>query len=156
MSARHIHLVRLAFSFVVLLVVVILNQSVLVIGQAPEKGAGVAFMSGEELKTKLAANEPVLVIDVRSSEKYADSNQKIKGAIHVKVRRLDHRISFAPLKDARDREVVTYCSCPADEAAIAAARILLQKGYKHVRVLKGGWTQWVKISGQIESKPRGL
>ena len=153
MSARK---VPLAFSFVVLLCVVILNQSVLVIGQAPAKGAGVAFMSGEELKTKLAANEPVVVIDVRSSQKYADSNQKIKGAIHVKVRRLDHRISFAPLKDARDREVVTYCSCPADEAAVAAARILLEKGFKRVRVLKGGWTQWVKISGQTEPKPRGL
>ena len=155
MSARHMHLVRFAFSFLVLLSVVVLDQSVSVTGQSPEKGSGIAFMSGEELKAKLAANEPVLVIDVRSSDKYADSKQKIKGAIHVKVRRLNHRMSFAPLKDARDREVVTYCSCPADEAAIAAARILLEKGYKRVRVLKGGWTQWVKISGQIESKPRG-
>jgi rhodanese-related sulfurtransferase len=148
--------VRLAFSFVVSVCVVVFHQGILVIGQAPVKGAGVAFVSAEELKTKLAANEPVVVIDVRSSEKYADSNQKIKGAIHYKVRRLNHRVSFPPLKDARDREVVTYCSCPADESAIAAARILLEKGFKHVRVLKGGWTEWVKISGQTEPKPRGL
>lgn len=153
MRARN---VRLAFSFVLLVCVVILNQTVLVTGQAPEKGTGVAFMSAEELKTKLAANEPVLVLDVRSSEKYANSSQKIRGAFHFKVRRLNHRVSFSPLKDARDREVVTYCSCPADEAAIAAARILLGKGFKRVRVLKGGWTEWVKIGGQIDSKPRGL
>ena len=136
--------------------VALLYPNALVTGQ-PAKSSGVALMSAEELKSKLAANEAVVVIDVRSSETYASSDQKIKGAIHVKVRRLEHRLSFPPLKDVpRDREVVTYCSCPADEAAIAAARVLLENGFKRVRVLKGGWREWVKITGQTESKPRGL
>ena len=140
---------------ILIMCVALLSPDVLVTGQ-PAKSSGVALMSAAELKSKLAANEAVVVIDVRSSETYASSDQKIKGAIHVKVRRLEHRLSFPPLKDVpRDREVVTYCSCPADEAAIAAARVLLENGFKRVRVLKGGWREWVKITGQTESKPRG-
>ena len=144
--------------FVVLTIcVAVVYQDVLASAQSPATSGGVALMSAEELKTKLAANEGVIVIDVRSSETYASSDQKIRGAVHVKVRRLKHRLSFPPLKDVpRDREVVTYCSCPADEAAIVAARILLENGFKHVRVLKGGWREWVKINGQTQNKPRGL
>lgn len=131
-------------------------QDALVSGQ-PAKSSGVALMTAEELKSKLAANEALVIIDVRSSETYANSDLKIKGAIHVKVRRLKHRLSFSPLKDVpRDREVITYCSCPADEAAIAAGRILLENGFKRVRALKGGWREWVKIGGQTQNKPRGL
>jgi|SRR4029453_8480488 rhodanese-related sulfurtransferase len=119
--------------------------------------SGVAFMTAEELKTKLASNDPVVIIDVRSSETYANSDQKIKGAIHVKVRKLKDRLNFAPLKDVpKNRPIVTYCSCPADEAAIDAARVLLQSGFTRVRALKGGWREWVKISGQTEPKARGL
>ena len=131
-------------------------QDALVSGQSA-KSSGVALMTAEELKSKLVANEALVIIDVRSSETYANSEQKIKGAIHVKVRRLKHRLSFPPLKDVpRDREVITYCSCPADEAAITAGRILLENGFTRVRALKGGWREWVKITGQTETKSRGL
>jgi rhodanese-related sulfurtransferase len=141
---------------IVLTCVALIYQGASLTGRSQTKG-GVASMSAEELKSKLDGNEPVVIIDVRSSDTYANSDQKIKGAIHVKVRRLKHRLNFAPLKDVpKDRQIVTYCSCPADESAIAAARILLESGYTRVRALKGGWREWVKISGQTESKPRGM
>ena len=145
-----------------LLIVLLTLCSVIVYHHAIGTGlaqtqSGVALMAAEELKTKLAGNEPVVIIDVRSSETYANSDQQIKGAVHVKVRRLKNRLNLPPLKDVpKDRQIVTYCSCPADESAIAAARVLLESGFKRVRVLKGGWREWVKISGQTESKPRGL
>ena len=130
-------------------------QGTLIVAQAPAKTSGVAFMSVEELKTILSANEPVVVIDVRSSDTFASSDKKIKGAIHMKVRRISHRLTLPPLKDVpRDRTVVTYCSCPADESAVAAARVFLENGFKNVRALKGGWREWVKVSGPTETKPR--
>jgi rhodanese-related sulfurtransferase len=51
-------------------------------------------------------------------------------------------------------EVVTYCECPADEAAIIGARSLLTNGFKRVRVLKGGWNAWLKAGGQLKPRPR--
>jgi len=119
------------------------------------KGPGVAFIGAEELKGKLSGGQRVAILDVRSSDGYAHSDEKISGALHMKVRRIKHRLSFAPMKGVpKNSLVVTYCSCPADESAIAAARILLQNGFTNVRVLKGGWREWQKISGQTEKKPR--
>jgi rhodanese-related sulfurtransferase len=124
-------------------------------GQSDKSKGGVAFISAEELKARVAGNEPLVIIDVRSSNAFANSDQKIKGAIHVKLRRLEQRLSFAPLKDMpRDRPVITYCSCPADEASITAARVMLENGFRNVRALRGGWQEWLKVNGQTEKKAR--
>lgn len=120
-----------------------------------QKAAGAPdFMSAEQLRAKLARNEPVTIIDVRDTDSYLSSN-KIKGSIHVKLRRLSYRLTMPPLKDApRDREVVTYCACPRDEASIRAAQILVDAGFKRVHVLQGGWQRWLKANGQTEPRPR--
>ena len=121
------------------------------------KTSEVQLISAEELKAKVAKKEPVTIIDVRAASSYADSDTKIKGAIHVKLRKLKYRLGFLPLKNVpRDREVVTYCACPSEETSILAAQVLLDSGFKRVRALKGGWQEWLKASGQLESKPRGL
>ena len=118
--------------------------------------ATVTFISAEELKTKVNANEPVVILDVRNSESYANSDAKIKGAMYVNVRKLKYRLGFPPLKDVpKDRQVITYCSCPSDEASIKAAQVLSSSGFTNVRVLKGGWQQWQKASGPVEPRARG-
>jgi rhodanese-related sulfurtransferase len=97
-----------------------------------------------------------MIIDVRSGNSL-DGDNKIKGAFYVKLRRLKYRLSFPPLKDVpRDRNVVTYCACPNDEASVRAAEILRDSGFKRVQVLKGGWVLWKKSNGQIERMARGL
>jgi rhodanese-related sulfurtransferase len=123
----------------------------------PQASPQVEFISAEELKTKLAKNEPVTIIDVRATSGLLDSDSKIKGAFHVKLRRLQSRLAFPPLKDVpRDREIVTYCACPNDESSIHAAEVLLAAGFKHVRALKGGWERWKKAKGQVESMVGGI
>lgn len=115
----------------------------------------VQMISAEELKTKVTANQPVLIIDVRSSEGYASSNKTVKGAVHFKLRKLKSRLAFAPLKDLpKDREIVTYCACPKDESSIAAAQILQSSGFKRVRVLQGGWQEWLKANGPVEPRAK--
>ena len=114
------------------------------------------FITAEELKAKLSKNVPVIIIDVRSADSL-NADNKIKGAYYVKLRRLKYRLSFPPLKDVpRDRNVVTYCACPNDEASVRAAQILRDSGFKNVQVLKGGWVVWKKANGQIEPMARGL
>ena len=114
-------------------------------------------ISAEELKSKLARKKPLTIIDVRASNAYITSDQKIKGAIRVKLRRLKYRLSLPPLKDIpRDREVITYCACSHEETSIRAAQLLLAAGFKNVRALKGGWDAWLKADGQLETKPRHL
>ena len=115
----------------------------------------VQMISAEELKTKVTSNQPVMIIDVRSSQGYSSSNSTVKGAVHFKLRKLKSRLAFAPLKDLpKDREIVTYCACPKDESSIAAAQILQASGFKRVRVLQGGWQEWLKANGPIEPRAK--
>ncbi|HEX6732887.1 MAG TPA: rhodanese-like domain-containing protein [Pyrinomonadaceae bacterium] len=153
---KRLYRLEIPFLIVVCLITSHGYQSTQALAQGEKPNAGIAFISAEELKAKVSSNEPLVIIDVRSSNGYASSDRKIKGAIHVKVRNLQHRLSFAPLKDIpRDRQVITYCACPADESSVAAARVLLENGFKNVRALKGGWQEWLKVSGQTETKQRG-
>jgi len=115
----------------------------------------VQMISAEELKTKVTGNQPIILIDVRSSQGYANSSNTMKGAIHFKLRKLKSRLAFPPLKDLpKDREIVTYCACPNDESSIEAAQILQASGFKRVRVLLGGWQGWLKANGPVEPRTK--
>jgi rhodanese-related sulfurtransferase len=142
--------IRKARIAAVLLVVV----STVLVTQAQQPPA-VNFISAAELKARLARNEQVTIIDVRSSEGFANSATTVKGSVHFKLRKLKSRLRFAPLKDLpRDSEIVTYCACPSDEASIAAAQILQASGFTRVRVLQGGWHEWLKANGPVQPRTR--
>jgi rhodanese-related sulfurtransferase len=114
-----------------------------------------ARITAEELKTKMTKNEQVTVIDVRSSEGFANSGTTVKGSIHYKLRKLKSRLNFAPLKDLpRNREIVTYCACPKDESSIAAAQILQAAGFTRVKVLQGGWHEWLRVNGPVQPRAK--
>ena len=115
--------------------------------------AGVEMITAEQLKAKIAGNQPVMIIDVRSPQGYAASTTTIKGAIHFKARKIKSRLKYAPLKDVpKDREIVTYCACPKDESSISAAQVLQASGFKRVRVLQGGWNGWLQAKGPVEPR----
>ena len=134
-------------------VLIVLGLSVVTVqAQTPP---AVETITAEELKAKLAGNEPVMIIDVRSPQGYAASANTIKGAIHFKGRKLKSRLKYAPLKDLpKDREIVTYCACPNDESSISAAQVLQASGFKRVRVLQGGWNEWLKAKGPVEPRAK--
>lgn len=115
-----------------------------------EQTVQVEFISPEELKAKIAGNEPLAIVDLRSQASYEQSDQTIRGSFHTKVRKVASRLRTEP----RDKEVVTYCACPSDEAAIIAARSLLANGFQRVRVLKGGWNAWLQAGGQMQPRPK--
>ena len=113
------------------------------------------MITAEELKTKMSNNEQVTVIDVRSSEGFAAATTTVKGSIHFKLRKLKSRLNFAPMKDLpRNREIITYCACPKDESSIAAAQILQAAGFTRVRVLQGGWHEWLRVNGPVQPRAK--
>ena len=139
-----IHIAR----FMSILIVVV---AAVIAAQAQQPAA--SMITVDELKAKMARSEPVTIIDVRSSEGFANSTTTVKGSIHFKLRKLKSRLRFAPLKDLpRNAEIVTYCACPKDEASISAAQILQTAGFTRVRVLQGGWHEWVKANGPVQPR----
>lgn len=87
-------------------------------------------MTAKELKSRLDKGEKVIIIDARHDL----AGQIIKGAIHVPSDKLDDWT-----KDAdKNAVIVTYCTCPHDEAADAEMLKLLQMGFKNAYSLSGG------------------
>src|ERR1051325_9732159 len=120
-----------------------------------QNAQGVEMISADELKAKVTSNNPVTIIDVRSAEGFAASTTTVKGSIHFKLRHLKYRLAYPPFKDLpKDREIVTYSACPKDESSIAAAQILQASGFKHVKVLQGGWLAWLSANGAVEPRAK--
>ena len=118
-----------------------------------QEAPAVEMISADELKAKVTSSQPVTIIDVRSSEGYSASSTTIKGAIHFKLRKLKYRLQYPPMKNVpKDQEVVTYCACPKDQSSIAAAQILQAAGFKRVKVLQGGWQEWLRANGPVEPR----
>ena len=137
--------------FVVILFTVLALSAIA--GQAQQPA--VNMITAEELKAKMANNQPVVIVDVRSSEGFANSGTTVKGSVHFKLRKLKYRLQYPPFKDLpRDREIVTYCACPKDEASIAAAQVLQSSGFTRVRVLQGGWTEWQRVNGPVQPRAK--
>jgi rhodanese-related sulfurtransferase len=145
------HIDKFRASIVFLFVVVSLPVNLVIQAQ---QAPAVNMITAEELKSKMTSNAPVVIVDVRSPEGFANSTTTVKGSFHYKLRKLKYRLQYPPFKDLpRDREIVTYCACPKDEASIAAAQILQSSGFTRVKVLQGGWTEWQRVNGPVQ--PRG-
>jgi rhodanese-related sulfurtransferase len=102
-----------------------------------------------ELK-KLVADGQVVVVDVRPAEAY--NSERIKGAINLPL----DKIRAGEYKNLpRDKRIVTYCSCGAEQTSAAAARQLENAGFKNSAALLGGTNAWKQSGGEMEkSSPK--
>jgi rhodanese-related sulfurtransferase len=120
-----------------------------------QQAPGVTMITAEELKAKMANNESVTVVDVRSAEGFANSGTTVKGSIHFKLRKLKYRLQYPPFKNlSKNSEIVTYCACSKDQSSIAAAQILQESGFTRVRVLQGGWSEWLRVGGPVQPRAK--
>src|ERR1051325_818920 len=87
-------------------------------------------MSAKDLKAKLDKGDKVIILDARHDL----GGQILKGAIHVPSDKLD---DWAKTAD-KSAVIVTYCTCPHDEAADAEMHRLLEMGFKNAYSLTGG------------------
>ena len=90
----------------------------------------------DEFKADVDA-KAITVIDVRSMEQYLAGH--IPGALHIPVPRIEGEIPYIP----KDKPVVTYCTCPAEESSGEAAMILVNGGVP-AKALQGGLDEWTK------------
>jgi rhodanese-related sulfurtransferase len=95
----------------------------------PDSGAKHALTAGD-LKARLDNNQNIIIIDARAEL----NGQIIKGAIHVPMSKLEEWAKSADKKAV----VVTYCTCPHDEAAEAEMNKLRELGFENAFALSGG------------------
>lgn len=59
-----------------------------------------------ELKAKMDNGEDIVILDVRTSKDYLDSNVKIKGAVRIDPDSIERKYKVLP----KDKEIITYCT----------------------------------------------
>lgn len=87
-------------------------------------------MSAQELKQRLDKGEKVIIVDARHNL----NGQIIKGAVHVPT---DNLAEWAKNVD-KAAIIVSYCTCPHDEAAEKEVRELTDMGFRNAYSLVGG------------------
>src|SRR5262245_13220983 len=92
---------------------------------------------------------PVL-LDVRTQTDFETSPLRLPGAVRVEPEAVD-RPDFTLAVEA-DQMIVTYCTTPEEMTSAAVAQKLRERGYKRVRILKGGLGGWTNARLPVESK----
>jgi rhodanese-related sulfurtransferase len=96
------------------------------------------MLSVETLKSKLDHNQDVYVLDVRTASGFVDAQGHIPQAHNIPVEALAQRLD--ELEDYRVRPIAIVCR--TDKRSLQALRLLIQKGFTDVHVVKGGMTDW--------------
>lgn len=95
----------------------------------------------QELKERIGAGEPVILLDVR--EPFETAGGIIPGARLIPLGELQAR--WEEVKDAN--EVVVYCLSGA--RSLSAARFLREKGLFNATSMEGGISTWMEIGGKV-------
>ncbi len=86
-----------------------------------------------------------VVLDVRGSVPYKLG--RIAGAKWVPLGKVNELAASLP----KDKLLVAYCTCGAEEVSLEAAMLLAEKGFTRVAVLKGGYPAWKDAGLPVEA-----
>jgi rhodanese-related sulfurtransferase len=110
--------------------------------QNPEDKIG--RIKADEAK-RLVAENKAIIIDVRGTDAYKLTH--IKGALDVPLKKLEAG-DFAGLP--KDKVIIAYCTCGAEQTSSRAAVLLEKAGFKNTTALLGGMGAWQTAGGQVE------
>lgn len=108
-------------------------------------------LSQAEFKA-LLAGKAVIAVDVRREQEFREEH--IPGAISLPLAEFlqepqRYERVVARLRGAKE-SVVTYCACSGDVSSLRVAGLLQERGVRNVRVLTGGWADWVNAGNSTE------
>jgi S1-C subfamily serine protease/rhodanese-related sulfurtransferase len=91
-----------------------------------------------------------LLVDVRSKTDYETSPLRLPGAVRLEPAAVD--AGQVGLDADHDQLVVTYCTTPEEATSARVALRLRERGWKNVRILKGGLGGWTNARLPVEAK----
>jgi rhodanese-related sulfurtransferase len=100
---------------------------------------GISYMTPDELNLKIPEGNSV-IIDLRDNKKYSDGH--INGAINMEYNNLTFLRNITNSNIDKKNMIIIYCGegIKSDQAA----EILAENGFKEIRILKGGYSEWIK------------
>ena len=105
-----------------------------------------------ELERRLAAGEPIEVIDLRHAIDLEADPRMLPGARRISAEELEQgHADDLP----RDRDVVLYCRCPNEASSARVALLLRRRGVTRARPLEGGLDAWIELGLPVSGAVSG-
>lgn len=104
------------------------------------------MMDTETLKTRLDADEDMLVLDVRTADDFSGEQGHIHNALNLPVEELPARMG--ELSDYIEKTIAIVCR--TDRRSAKAAQLLARQGYADVHIVRGGMTLWNKAGYAVD------
>ncbi len=102
------------------------------------RGGDTAWIDAPATANRLAQPAPVTILDVRSADEFTGPLGHIPGALNIPLEELEQRLAEGAPELAP--EIIAVCR--TDRRSASAARLLQERGYPEVKVLKAGMTGW--------------
>jgi rhodanese-related sulfurtransferase len=100
----------------------------------------------EGLHALLAANQDVLVFDIRQPLDFLADSEIIPGAKRLSPKEVLENPTLIP----KEKDSVVYCTCPSDKTSRAILRRALDLHFLRVKFLKGGLEGWKALGYPVE------
>ncbi len=91
-------------------------------------------ISWPELKSRLFAPDPMVVIDVRNIDEYRSGH--IEGSMLIPLDELPYRV------DSIDRDSDVVLVCRSGNRSSQACELLRERGFARIQSLEGGLSSW--------------
>jgi len=105
------------------------------------------YMTPQDLKKNIDEHAAgMVIVDTAAPPIWEDEH--IPGAVNFPY----SKNITAPVPLPREKTLVLYCACNNEEDSTDMARQLSLIGYRKVKVLKGGWFEWLKLKYKTVSK----
>lgn len=105
-------------------------------GQAGGEAAAAREIGAAELEAMIVAEEPPLILDVRSPAEYEAGH--VAGASNIPFDEMERRVG--EVAAAPDGLIVVYCE--SGRRAGIAQGVLAEAGFENARILEGNWPAW--------------
>ncbi|MBI4637594.1 MAG: cyclic nucleotide-binding domain-containing protein [Candidatus Rokubacteria bacterium] len=106
-------------------------------------------LPGQVIRYIEDGRSPVL-LDVRTKTDFETSPLTLPGAVRLAPE--DAEAGRIELEADPGQMIVTYCTSPEEETSAGVAHLLRQRGYRDVRILKGGLGGWTNARLPVEAK----
>jgi rhodanese-related sulfurtransferase len=116
----------------------VLLATLLVKGMRDRREMEQYSITPDALRTLLASNQEVLVIDVRQPLDLLGDSVIIPGARRFSPQEVRENPSLLP----KEKDLVVYCTCPSDKTSRTILRRALALGFLRIKFLKGGLDGW--------------
>jgi rhodanese-related sulfurtransferase len=105
------------------------------------------FISAKDLKKLIdEKSKDIVIVDTAADLLFEEHH--IPGAVNLPF----GPALPQPLTLSRTKTLVIYCACNDEEESVETAKRLTEYGYQNIKVLKGGWFNWLELGYKIEGK----